>query len=89
MGLLNVGEILFIGSRYQQHSRATTAIMPSEAVLNLSFLELLQALNETVISECTRVQEIRLPNGVASVTALKAEVSTSRFICLNQSCGQV
>lgn len=52
--------------------------MPPEALFNLSFLELLQALNERLTSECSRVREIRLPHGVESVAALETEVSVPR-----------
>lgn len=60
------------------------SIMPSGAAIDLSFLELLQGLNEKVTSECARVREIRLPHGVASVTALRCEVSALRPIHLSQ-----
>jgi hypothetical protein len=50
-------------------------IMSFEAALNLSVLELLQVLNAKVALECTRVREIRLSPGLASITTLEAEVS--------------
>ena len=49
--------------------------MPSEAALNLSVPELLQALNEKLGLECTRVREIPLPPILSSITTLRAEVS--------------
>ena len=50
--------------------------MPPETVLNPSFLEFIQALNEKVTLECTRVQDFCPPHGAASVATLTAEVST-------------
>lgn len=49
--------------------------MSSEAALDLSLLELLKVLNKKLTLECTRVREIRLPTGAASITILEAEVS--------------
>lgn len=63
--------------------------MLSEAALNLSFLELVQALNEKVTLKCTRVREMRFSRGVAFVTALKTEVSTPRSIYLDPSAGKI
>ena len=77
-----------IGSRYQPHS-CTATVMPSEATPNLSVLELLQGLNDKLTLESKRVEEIHFPHGVASVTTLKTEVSTSRSIHPNYSCGQI
>jgi hypothetical protein len=56
--------------------------MPLEAALDLSFLELLQALNEKLALECARVRETRLPPGVASVTALEDQVIAPQSIYL-------
>jgi hypothetical protein len=58
--------------------------MPLEAATNLSVPELLQALNEKLTLECTRVREIRLPPGAASVTVLEAQVITHRLIYLER-----
>jgi hypothetical protein len=57
--------------------------MPSEAPLNLSFLQLLQAFNEQLTVGGTRIQETPLPKGAASVTALKTEVRTPQSIRLS------
>ena len=65
-----------VGSRYQPHSALRgAAIMPSEIALNLSVLELLQALNGKLSSECTRIREARLPPGLTFAAVLEAEVS--------------
>ena len=45
--------------------------MPSDAALNLSFFELLQALNEKLALECTKVRGVRFP----PVGGLKVEAS--------------
>ena len=54
--------------------------MSFEAALSLPILELLQVLRKKLTLEYTRVREIRLPPGVASVSILEAEVSTPRSI---------
>lgn len=61
-------------------SSAVVAIMSLEAALSLSIPELLQVLNKKLVLECTRVQEIRIPSGAASVTTLEAEVSHDESI---------
>lgn len=68
------------GSRYDSHPCAVAAIMSFEAALSLPILELLQVLRKKLTLEYTRVREIRLPPGVASVSVLEAEVSTPRSI---------
>ncbi|KAF9649588.1 hypothetical protein BDM02DRAFT_3186215 [Thelephora ganbajun] len=50
--------------------------MSLNAALNLSVLELLQALNKKLGLECTGAREVRLPPGQASATTLEAEAST-------------
>ena len=57
-----------------------STMMPSEAALNLSFLELIQTLNDKLVSDCTRVRAIHLPHGV---TTLKNEASASLPMHLN------
>ena len=78
-----ISNVADIGSRYQPQSCVAPTIMPSEAALNLSLLDLLQAFNEKLSLECTRIQVTRLPHGV-SVTALKTEVSVSSITELRQ-----
>jgi len=79
---------LCVVSRYQPHTCAAVTIMSSEAALNLSILELIQALNEKLGLECTGAREIRLPSGLASVTALESEVSAPHgLIYLNAAVG--
>ena len=54
--------------------------MSSDTILNLSVLELLQALNEKLGSECTRLQETRLPPGPTFAAVLETEASAHRSI---------
>ena len=71
------------GSRYLPYSCAAAAIMSSDAVLNLSVLELLRALNEKLGLECTTVREgCFLP--ILDPISAEAEVSGPRSIHLNE-----
>ena len=63
------------------HSYVAITIMPSDAVLNLSFFELLKALNEKLALECAKVQGVRFP----SADGLEFEVSAPSPILLNGS----
>ena len=58
--------------------------MPSEAALDLSILELVQALNEKLDLECIKAREIRFSPALASVASLEAEVSGHRLIYVSQ-----
>jgi len=58
--------------------------MSLEAALNLSVPDLLRVLNDKLILECTRVREIPLPPVLASITTLRAEVSTALSISPNE-----
>lgn len=72
--------ITIFRSRYQAHRCPIPTIMPSEATLSSSFLELIQILNEKLASECTGVRGI---HGMASVAALTTQVRASPSIHLN------
>jgi len=63
--------------------------MPLEAALNLSVPDLLRVLNDKLVLECTRVREIPLPPVLASITTLRAEVSTPLSISLNKRCSGI
>jgi hypothetical protein len=63
--------------------------MPSETALNLTILELLQALNEKLTLECTKEPENLFPHGAASTTPLKTEVSAPGLIHYNLSCEKI
>ena len=73
-------------SRYQLRSCVTAVIMSSEAALNLSVLELLQALNEKLSLEWIRMREDFLPPISGSISSLETAVSGRLSICLD-GCG--
>ena len=57
--------------------------MSLEAALNLSVLELLQALNEKFSLECARTRGNCFPPILGSIPSLEAEVSSPWSIHLN------
>ena len=63
--------------------------MPSEAAVNLSVPELLQALNEKLGLECTRARQTRLPPVPALIVSLEAKVSILRSTYLGERGGGI
>ena len=63
---------------------ATTIVMPSEATLNLSILELLQALNEKLSLECTGIQGKCFPPILGPISSVEAEASRRQSIHLHE-----
>jgi hypothetical protein len=62
--------------------------MPFEAALDLSLLELLQALKEKVALEYASAWETRFPLGVTSVAALEDQVSAPQSTYLDRGSGR-